>query len=374
MMDKIGKLLYGDSERCSDLLYITGLFVPDPILWCSVDDQFFIIVSPLEYNRAKQEIKANTEVLSYGEAKKKFNLKDLRVETQIAGISKYFGITHWQVPPEFPYAPVEKLRSHPIQFTVKKSAFFPERECKNSKEIDKIQEGINLAETGLAAALETLRKSKIKSNRLLANNQPLTSERLKGIVNSTISDNGGTASHTIVACGKQGADPHNRGSGFLYPNTPIIIDIFPRVDSSGYYGDLTRTVVKGKPSQIVARAFRVVSQACEIAKKMVHSGVNGKNIHETVMKSFNENGFKSNLKTSVPYGFIHGTGHGLGLDLHESPRISRLKSILKNGHVVTIEPGLYYPDWGGIRIEDVVVVEENGHKNLTSAPIELVIP
>ena len=371
---KSGKLIYGDSERCSDLLYITGLFIPDPILWCSVDDRSLIIVSPLEYARAKKEVKGGTEVLSYSQAKKKFALRNLKVESQIAGIGTYYGIKKWRVPPYFPYSLVEKLRRYPFRFHSIPGAFFPERECKSPEEIERIREGVRLAEVGLRAALDMLTKAKIKDDRLLLDDKPLTSERVKGAINAAISLNGGTASHTIVACGRQGADPHNTGSGFLYPNRPIILDIFPRVSHSGYHGDLTRTVVKGKSPEKVTKAFQAVHYACEVAKEMVRSGVDGQEIHKNVMKNFKNSGFESDLKAQIPYGFIHGTGHGLGLDIHESPRISRKKSILKSGQVVTIEPGLYYPEWGGVRIEDVVVVEKDGHTNLTSAPVELEIP
>ena len=372
-MAKTGKLLCGDSERCSDLLYATGLFIPDPILWCSVEERTFIIVSPLEYNRAKKTVKENIEVLGHAEAKKKFDLKNLKIESQIAGISRHYGVTKWLVPAYFPYGLVEKLRRQHIQFRACKGTFFPERECKSSDEIEKIQTGIKLAETGLHAALELLQKATVKNNRLRINDAPLTSEKLKGVINSAISNNGGTASHTIVACGKQGADPHNTGAGLLYPNAPIIIDIFPRVDDSGYYGDLTRTIVKGEVPEIVRDAFCVVNQACDLAKKMVRSGIDAKQIHNAVLKHFKNRGFHTDNEASVPYGFIHSTGHGLGLDIHEPPRIGRTKSILKAGQVITIEPGLYYPDWGGVRIEDVVVVEEGGHTNLTTAPIELEI-
>ena len=373
-MAKIAKMIYADSERCADLLYRTGLFIPDPILWFSIDNSSFILVNSMEYNRARREAQKETEVISFENAKKKYALRNYRVESQILGISKFYGINKWLVPKYFPYSIVENLSRHKIKFKTEKSAFFPSRECKTKMEISKILEGVQLAEAGLARALNLLHEAKIKGKHVLLTGTPLTCEILQGEINAEISRNGGVASHTIVACGPQGADPHNSGSGPILSNQPIIIDIFPRVTTTGYFGDLTRTVVKGEAPLVVKNAFQAVHKSCQVAIREIKANVDGKSIHKKVMDTLKNMGFKSDLEAEIPFGFIHGTGHGLGLDIHESPRISSVKSILKEGNVVTIEPGLYYPEWGGVRIEDVVVVQKGGCRNLTSAPIELEIP
>ena len=373
-MKKVGKMIYGDSEHCSDLMYLTGFFVPDPILYFEVDNSQFIIVNEMEFNRAKKTVKDRIRVLSYGQAKTKFDLNNVRVETLVVGLSRHFNINSWHVPPYFPISIVEKLRGKKICFRPSKSAFIPQREIKSNQEIELIREGVATAENALSEALDVLRNSVIRNKKIIWNDQILTSEILRGVINANIARNGGLASHTIVASGLHGADPHEVGAGPLLPNTPIIIDIFPRMCHSGYFGDLTRTVIKGKANDEIARAFDAVSKANKEAKKKVRAGIDAKLIHKAAMDVFKKCGFKTDLRAEVPCGLIHGTGHGLGLDIHETPRIGKKSCILKVGHVVTIEPGLYYPSWGGIRIEDVIAVREDHSETISSAPVEMEIP
>ncbi len=373
-MKSPAKLLYGDSERCPDLRYVTGLFIPDPILWFEVASTRFIIVSPLEFNRARREADKRTTVMSYGDAKQKFGLKSVSYESQITGVSKYYGIKKWHVPYYFPYGLIDLLKRRGLTFKATRGPFFPEREFKMKSEIKKISDGVKLAEAGLERALQIINASRIKGRGLQWNNQALTSEIIKGEINATISYCGGSASETIVACGISAADPHDSGSGKIMANQPIIIDIFPRVTNTGYHGDLTRTVVKGTASEIVKRAFVAVQTAVNNTIDVLKSDVDSRVVHQTASKTLRHLGFRTDIKANIPYGFIHSTGHGLGLEIHEAPRIGRKKYILKQGHVVTVEPGLYYPEWGGVRIEDVVAIKKNGCTNLTTTPIYLEIP
>ncbi len=374
-MKKQGKLIYGSSEHSADLLYAIGVFIPDPILWFSIGSKTpFVIVSPLEYNRVEKEAGNKFITLSFSEAKAQFDLDDLSSESQINGVSKYYGVQKWMVPPEFPFELAWKLEKYDMEIKPQKAPFFKNREIKTASEINKIKEGVQLAESGLKRAFDVIQEAKIVNGTLYWNDAVLTSEILKGEINSDICKNGGIANHTIVACGRQAADPHCTGTGKLSANKPIIIDIFPRVSTTGYYGDLTRTVVKGKAPEIVSKAFDVVLNAYQNAQKKIRSGVNGKVIHQDILGLFSKQGFKTDLASKVPYGFIHGTGHGLGLEIHERPRINSRKCLLKEGHVVTVEPGLYYPEWGGIRLEDVIVVRKNSHANLTKVPVFLEIP
>ena len=202
----------------------------------------------------------------------------------------------------------------------------------------------------------------------------MTAEIIRSVIDSHISSLGGVASNTIVAPGKEGADPHNTGSGPVFAHQPIIIDIFPRVTAHGYHGDLTRTVVKGKASPTVKKAYAAVKKARNLAKKMLKPGISGATVHGQVQKTLEDAGFKTDADAAVPYGFFHTTGHGLGLDVHEYPRISSTDIRYRSGYVLTVEPGLYYPDWGGVRLEDVIVIEKGGCRCLTSVPDILEIP
>jgi Xaa-Pro aminopeptidase len=177
---------------------------------------------------------------------------------------------------------------------------------------------------------------------------------------------GGLASHTIVAGGRQGCDPHEQGHGPLRAQEPIIIDVFPRSQKTGYFGDITRTVVRGRASEAVRRLYDTVARGQEMAFEKIHCEAHGSDIHEAIQSFFESEGYKTGRKNGHMQGFFHGTGHGVGMEIHEAPRISlNSEDVLKPGHVVTVEPGLYYPELGGVRLEDVVTVTPNGARNLT---------
>ena len=185
---------------------------------------------------------------------------------------------------------------------------------------------------------------------------------------------GGMGAHTIVAGGDQACDPHDGGSGPLRANQAIILDVFPRDEHTGYYGDMTRTVVRGKASDALRRQFEAVRDAQQAALKTIRGGIDGRTVHRAVQKLFDSRDFHTgtvspNPKSARQQGFFHGTGHGLGLQVHEAPRMGNVSCRLRAGHVVTVEPGLYYPGVGGIRIEDVVLVTTRGCRLLSNFPV-----
>src|SRR4029079_2795972 len=198
---------------------------------------------------------------------------------------------------------------------------------------------------------------------------PLTSEIIKQVINTTIMALGFVPSHSIVASGDQCVDPHNEGSGRIVANSSIIMDIFPRSQKTGLFGDISRTVVPGKASDRLKSAYRCVEEGQEIGFRRIRNGVDAFGIHAEILAYFEVNGFSTGMIDGRMQGFFHGTGHGLGLDIHEAPGInSRKKSALKAGHVVTVEPGLYYSGMGGVRLEDVVLVTKTGCENLVHLP------
>ena len=193
----------------------------------------------------------------------------------------------------------------------------------------------------------------------------MTSEDIKRIINVALMERGCVAQHTIIACGADAVDPHCEGSGPLRANESIVMDIFPQSVASRYYADLSRTVVRGKASVKLRKMFAAVREGQETAFRMIRHGADGSLIHHAIQKRFEELGFRTGEIKGRMQGFFHGTGHGVGLEIHEPPRISIGKDILKAGHVVTVEPGLYYLDAGGIRLEDMVLVTRRGCRNLT---------
>ncbi|HET7625976.1 MAG TPA: M24 family metallopeptidase, partial [Verrucomicrobiae bacterium] len=195
---------------------------------------------------------------------------------------------------------------------------------------------------------------------------PLTSEKLRGIIETAILQTCGVANRTIVAGGRQGCDPHESGHGPLRANETIILDIFPRSQKTGYFGDITRTVVRGHASEAIRKLYDTVLRGQKLAFEKVRANCATAEVHKTVQDFFESQGYKTGKRNGRMEGFFHGTGHGLGLDIHEAPRMgSNSTGILKTGMVVTVEPGLYYPDLGGVRLEDVALVTNRAPRNLT---------
>jgi len=174
------------------------------------------------------------------------------------------------------------------------------------------------------------------------------------------------ARDTIVAGGRQAADPHDRGSGPLRAGETIVLDIFPQHKRHGYWGDITRTVVKGRARPELHRMYEAVRTAQAAALREVRAGARADHIHEGVQQRFKAAGFVTDMRDGLPVGFFHGTGHGVGLDIHEAPSLSTVPVRLRAGHVVTVEPGLYYPELGGVRLEDTVAVTGTGCRILAA--------
>jgi len=173
----------------------------------------------------------------------------------------------------------------------------------------------------------------------------------------------------IVASGTQAVEPHEKGKGPIKRGVAIVIDIYPRSKATGYFADMSRTVCIGPASAEVKKMYDTVLDAQKLAISMIKPGTRCSDIQDSVEKLFMERGYKTSGKGKefkFAKGFVHSLGHGVGLDIHEAPRIAKgSKDILKEGDIITIEPALYYPELGGIRIEDMALVTENGFENLT---------
>lgn len=368
------ELIIADSERDANMLYATGFSVPDPFIFFNTSKGSAVVMSDLEYGRALKQAKVDkVHSLSRLKSKTKKQGKTKTPSHDLIDIlSCYFkkeGVASILVPENFPIRFADSLRKKRFKLHYKEDPFFEERAAKKKWEVESIKKAIRVTEKGFAAALKILQDSSIGDDRkLYYHGKILKAEDIRGEINSTITAMGFSISHTIVSHGNQTCDPHNEGSGPLRADQTIIMDIFPRSDKTGYYADFTRTVVKGKATDQVRKAYRMVREAQTIAFDMIADGVDGKDVHLAIIDHFRKNGFPNKERKGVKEGFIHGTGHGLGLALHEYPRINGNSCVLKTGNVVTVEPGLYYRGMGGIRLEDVVVVTKNGCKNLTRFP------
>lgn len=368
------RLMVADSERDANMLYATRMFVPDPFIWFETRGKSYAVMSDLEIDRARKEAEVD-RVLSVSRYHKQLKLagvKQPRLSDVLNRVLREFRVRSVEVPASFPIGLARQLRG--IRVVVTPDPFFPEREIKTSAEIAGLENAMRLAEEGMRAAVSVLRMSRIGRGGFLYHRQrKLTAGDVQGVINATIAALGGIASRTIVACGNQGCDPHEVGSGPLRAHTTIILDIFPRDTRTGYWGDITRTVVRGRASVAVKKMYAVVGAAQALAFRTLRAGVNGQEVHRAIQDLFVREGYKTGQVRGRMQGFFHGTGHGLGLEVHERPRVGAVSEKLRAGHVVTVEPGLYYRGIGGVRLEDVAVIQWTGMRNLARFPKTLEI-
>jgi Xaa-Pro aminopeptidase len=372
---KKGTLITDSTERSPDIFYATGFQCPDPFIFFSVENEQGIIVSPLEYQRARSETKKGITVFQDSTLFEK-NIVSPSKEEQLSALTKKYDVVEWSVPADFPLKYADSLRNEGIKVKASEGIFFPGRTIKNDLEIKAIKKVQSVNEKAMELAASILAETSVdKNNRLEWNKAPLTSEILKSEIEVFLKRNGCTASQTITASGKQCAEPHNTGHGIIEAGKTIIIDIFPRNDSSGYWGDMTRTFVKGKAPANVKRAFQAVFKAKEEARMAARPGIKTSELHNTAFRILEKYGFPTGSRGGRNFGFFHGLGHGVGLEIHEEPKVSpKNPGKLQYGNVITIEPGLYYPEWGGVRIEDLVIITTNGCECLNNPSAELEIP
>lgn len=368
-MPSTARLIVASSESCSDLYWATKFYVPDPIVYFEHRGRKYLVASDLEVSRAQKEASVD-RVLSWSKFQKKLasKIKKITEGDVLTFILKSQGIRSVEVPPYFPIRQAELLRKKGLRVSIGSDPYYPDREVKTREEVQAIRETIRATEAGIQAAINLLKRCKIRKGKIVNNGSVLTSEQLRQVIEIKMMEEGAMGQHTIVACGQQAADPHCRGFGPLFAHQTIVLDVFPKSVKTGYYGDITRTVLKGHASEPLKKMYHAVRKAQEAGIRKVRAGVNGKDVHATVCRTIEAAGFRTETIRSKPQGFIHGTGHGLGLDIHEAPRVGKVSNILKKGTVVTVEPGLYYEDLGGIRIEDDVHVTSTGCEVLSHLP------
>lgn len=365
-------LLYASTHHSADMLYFGRVEVHDPFVAFGLPNGKKVTVqSPLELGRVKKT-GGFDHVLPLDEcrarARAMFGAKAGTAEI-IATLAKEHGIRRFRVADDFPAHLYLKLTKLGLKLQLAEGMLFPEREIKTAHEAECIREGNRLCSVGFTVAEQILHAARIKGRTLVHRGQVLTSESLRFALETVIREQGGDPRDTIVAGGDQACDPHERGSGPLHPHELIIIDIFPRVLKTGYFGDMTRTYLKGRPREVQRRMVATVREAQKRALRSIRAGVDGREVHGLIVNHFNDAGYETRHGKGGSVGFFHGTGHGLGLEVHDPGRISPAVSApLKLGSVLTIEPGLYYPGLGGCRWEDVVQVTKGPVKMLSRHP------
>jgi len=347
------------SSADADLLYLTRFRTTDPIVYLKKPgERGAIVVSQMELGRGVRE--STAAVMTRADAGLPEIMKEEKDRTRayarmIAGLSGGDIL----VPPQFPVGLAREMEQF-HRVAVDGGTVASMRAVKRPDEVREIRKVVLAAEAAVSKAIRIISRATVVDGTLHRNGKPLTSEAVKQEMHRLLLARGCRAQDTIVACGTDSAVPHLRGSGPLAEGEPIIIDLFPQDEITGYCADLSRTVVKGEPDLKVAEMYRAVREAQRLAASRAKPGVDGAALHQAVVEFFAEQGFESTTR-----GFIHSLGHGIGLEVHENPSLGPGGGPLEAGNVFTLEPGLYYPEVGGVRLEDMALLTPRGCTRLS---------
>lgn len=364
-------LMVSESIRNADMYYASRFLVSDPFIYLHrpATGSELLVVPQMEVGRAKKE-SAVKEVRSSSEYG-----RELKLEELLIAILHAEQIRAVEVPRYFPLYTAEELRKAGIAVApVEDVPMTRERAVKHEHEVRYMKQAQRATEEAMAGAVQLLRNAKVQEGVVMVSDDVLTSERVRGAIEHTLIDAGCAcdAGEPIVSSGASTADPHSSGYGPLIADAPIILDIFPRLKRERYFADMTRTVVKGKPSPEIREMYEAVLEALDAARALVKAGTPCRAVHFRVCDLFEARGYET-LRQGGRTGFLHATGHGVGLNVHENPRVGDNDLVLQRGNVITLEPGLYDPRVGGVRMEDMVLVREHDCENLTQFEKKLVV-
>lgn len=381
-MNKV-RLLYGSTEPghenlSTNLLWRSGFRAPDTFFAVEFSDgKVVLLVSDLEYERAKKESRSDCEVEILNSVFDGVKVEGERPSeaTALMEFLKKHSVSKVVVPANTPVFIYQRLSESGFDMEIwdPKKSFYPQREIKTEEEIGYISDVQHVVEEVVHEVVEILTRARISRDGTLKDPRKgqVTAESVRNFMNRRFVELNCLATSTIIACGDQAVDPHCDGYGPLYANLPIVMDVYPRSSQNWYWSDMSRTFFKGEPSLEASEMYQAVLTAQNMGIGMIHADVDGLTIQTAVQEFFESKGYKTGIQDGTMQGFFHGVGHGVGLEIHEEPRISRTSSILQEGSLVTVEPGLYYLGIGGVRIEDLVVVTKDGCRNLTTFPKEL---
>jgi len=357
---------YASSDD-ADMRYLSGFKTSDPFIYIKKQNRRgLIIVSQMEHARAVRE--SSAAVMTRAQAGLVEILRE-EIDPWKATAKMIAGQVQGTilVPPWFPLALARALQDS-VDVIIDQNYLESMRAVKTRAQITIIKNVQKVTESAIDLGISLIRKSTEKKGILFAGGKPLTSERVRAAMHNHLIDHGCFAKDSIVSCGEDAAIPHCLGSGALKARQPIVLDIFPQDEQTGYYSDMTRTVSKGKPDAKVLDMHAAVCDAQTLAIRHVRAGVSGADIHQAVVDFFKERGY-DNATT----GFVHNLGHGIGLEVHELPLLGPTGKKLVVGNVITIEPGLYYPGIGGVRLEDIGEVTKKGFSRFTKFQTDLVL-
>jgi len=372
-------LIFADSVVSPEMRHAVPILIPDPFLYVEKDGKRFTVSTAFEVARiAELGIEARPwedfgydELIAQGLPREEIVWLHVNLD-----VCRELGVDNAIVPRSFPVSVADHLRANGIELKPDHGYFSGLRRVKNDAELAGIRRAQKAAEAGMSAARALLARAEPSNDHVNVDGEPLTSERLKAAIRRVFSDHGMSSDDFIVSHGPQTAIGHELGSGPIAPNEPVVIDLWPKDPESACYADMTRTYVVGDPSREVVEYHRLVKEALDRSFEATKAGVHASDVYNLVCELFEEHGQKTTLSKKpgevLDTGFIHGLGHGVGLEVHEAPSLGRGGTgDLVAGDVVTLEPGLYRAGFGGCRLEDLVLVTEDGAENLTDFPYDL---
>jgi Xaa-Pro aminopeptidase len=373
-------LIAADSLRSPEMRHEVPVSIPDPFFYFERDGRRIAVVGSFEVPRV-EELGLGHEVY----APERFGLDELvksgleywEIGREIClRACGEFGLESAVVPHTFPLELGDFLRENGVDVRVDREFFADRRRVKNASELAGIRRAQRACEAAMDVARDLLRRSEASNGTLVLDGEPLTCERVKARVEQVFSEHGVAAEESIVSHGAQTAIGHDMGSGPIAPGEPIVLDLFPRDRETGCYADMTRTFVVGTPPDELVEYHRAVKEVLDRSLEAIEPGADGSELNRLASEQFEAKGYRTLLSKEpgevLLEGFFHSLGHGVGLEVHELPILGRIPGQeLVAGDVVTVEPGLYRQGFGGCRLEDLVLVTENGAENLTQYPYDL---
>jgi Xaa-Pro aminopeptidase len=372
-------LIHGDTVRTPELRHEVPLGIPDPFLYAELDGRRIVAIHSMEAVRVEAlgtglEVHTTEE---FGADELRRTSPDLHTYSHQLGlrIVQGLGVGRATVPKAFPVGLADVLRGNGVELEVDQKLFDDRRRSKSPHELAGIRRAQRAAEAGLEAARDLLRRAEPANGGLSVDGETLTCELLKERIQTAFLANGAVAEEMIVSHGTQTAVGHDMGSGAIARDDVLILDLFPIDTESACFADMTRTLAVGDPPGELREWHALCREALDLACEEVRPGANGRDIFRLVDRFFAERGFPTLLTKAegevLRDGFYHGLGHGVGLEVHESPSLGMIGEDLVPGDVITIEPGLYRFGFGGVRVEDLLLVTDDGWERLTDCPYDL---
>jgi Xaa-Pro aminopeptidase len=375
-------LIHSDTHRSAALRHELPLGLLDPFSYFEVGGRRVVVISSMEAGRVA-EAAPDVEVIDpYDLGLDELIARGLRwheLEVELcARAAERLGARRLVVPATLPVAVADRLRADGIEVVPDEPEFTRRRRSKNASEVEGVRRAQAAADAGMAAAAELLRGATARDGVLAHDGEVLTSEAVRTRIRDVCAELGAPAGEDIiVAGGAAGATGHEQGTGPLPAGVPVIVDIWPRDERSGCYSDMTRTFVAGgSAADDVARWHSLARTALDRVYERLRPGVTGQELFAAACDVYEEAGEPTQRTKPegepLRDGFFHSLGHGVGLEVHEEPALGRTGADpLVPGDVVAVEPGCYRHGYGGVRLEDLALVTEDGYERLTEFSYEL---